>query len=397
MTRIRTLLVVSLCVAALFAVPVPVAAADVDGTVTVANGSADGDRVTVTPLDSNFRRAGPQVNTTVDGSTFTATGVTDAPVYFVRVVHEDTAHFALLRNETHAELTLTGELSGRIVDENGTGQEGVRMGLFSSYGPMVAGIETGENGTFTADPLKPNTTYYLQYSVDGIPYNRTVETGDGPTRIVAREPTADPSVLTATGRTPASHVIQVIPPRNGSRPTVVENVSLRNRGDRPFVGAVELQVPHDTRASAAMYEGKRIPVTQRGRTVSINATIPSGAAVQVGVAYPLEGRTLDRTLRYSPDTAAVVLRGYDVSRVQHSDNLVRADSPVPLLVARNVSGRNTTLSVTLPAEGGGAGTSDSGGTPGGVGAGEAFGAPALPLFLGLLGAIGGGLLAHRAL
>ena len=375
-------------------------AESVNGTVTVENDTADGDRVSITPLSQNYTRVGPQVNTTVDGSTFSAQRVSNAPLYFIRVVHDGEAHYTMIRAGERANVSLTGEIDGKLVNESGAGQPGVRMALFSSYGPMVAVIDTGENGTFDVGPLKPNSTYYLQYGIDGVPYNETIRTSaDGDDyRVVANEPTSNRSVLKAAGGSPASHVVQILPPENESSPVAVESISLRNTGERPFVGAVEITIPEGANATAAMYEEKRIPVTQRGRTVRINATVPPGESVKVGVAYPIDNQTLTRTVAYEPDTAAVVLQGYDLSAVEHSENLERGNSPIPLLVAQNVSGDNATISLELPASSGsstdGSGAASTA-TPGDAGGG--FDAPATPLLIGVLGAIGGGLLAYRIL
>lgn len=383
----RTLLFATLCLVALLAVPAPASAASVSGTVTVENGTADGDRVTITPLDSNLRRTGSQLNTTVDGSTFTASGLPDAPMYFVRVAHEETAHFALVRNGSHVDISLSAEASGRLVDENGDGLSGVRLGLFSESGPMVTTVETGENGTFSFEPLRPNATYYLQYTTGGIPYNHSVKTASGETahRIVAQQPTTEPSALRAVGENPASHVFQIAPPQNGSQPMVVETLTLRNTGDRPFVGAVTLQVPETANVTAAMYRDRRIPVVQRDGAVSINASVAPGQSARVGIAYTLQDKTLERTLQYNPDNAAVVVQGYDLSAVEHSSNLESVNSSLSLLVAENLSGENATISITLPGAAGGLNSTAPG----------AFSAPVTVLLAGLFVVVLGGLLAYR--
>lgn len=399
MRKIQAATLALFCIVAVLTIPSPVAAEPVSGTVTVSNGTADGDRVTVTPIDENYQRTGDAVNTTVDGSTFSTKDMPDAPLYFVRVVHNESAHYALVENGTDVDMSLSENVSGQIVGENGTGHAGLRIQFASAYGPTVTTAKTGENGTFSVGPLKPNTTYYLRYGIEGIPYNHTIETdADGdPRRIVAREPTNDRSVLTATGGTPASHVIQVIAPKNGSRPTVVETLSLQNEGDRPFVGQVELQLPKGVDASGAMYQGKRVPVEQKGRTVEVNATIPPGERTRVGVAYPLDGQTLERTPQYTSDVLAVSLRGYDLANVEHSENLERGDAPVPLLVTKNSSAGNETVTVQLPAAGSSQTASASGGDTQNSDGGVPFDAPAVPLLVGLAGAVGGGILVYRAL
>jgi hypothetical protein len=391
--RALTILVVALVL--LPVVAVPAAAQPVSGTVTVANGTAHGDRVTVTPLTADFQRAGSAVNTTVRNTSFTARGVTDAPRYFVRVVHDQSAHYALVDNQSDVRMRLSAEASGRLVAENGSALPGVRLMLTSKHGPVVTSVETGENGTFSFGPLQPNRTYHLRYSIDGVPYNRTFQTDAGTAestlRVVAREPTANRSTLAATGGTPASHVLQVMAPNNdsgrGSRPMVVETLQLRNTGERPFVGRVAFRLPAGAQASGAMYRGNQVPFQQDGRTVTVNASVPTGESARFGVAYVLNGTTLERDLRYRQDVAAVTFRGYELSAVNHSDNLVRGQAPVPLL-RTNGSAAGETIRVDLPAttSSGSSNASGASGTTPTPAPGPAQSTPAL-LFGAFVGAV----------
>ncbi|SEO30039.1 hypothetical protein SAMN04487948_101614 [Halogranum amylolyticum] len=400
MHKLKATTIALFCIVAVLTLPAPVAAEPLSGTVTVANGTADGDRVTITPIDQNYRRTGDPVNTTVEGTSFSVDEVPDAPLYFVRVVHNESAHYALVDNSTDVDISLSSKVSGQIVAENGTAMEETRIQIASSYGPIVTEDRTGENGTFSVGPLKPNSTYYLRYGIGGVPYNHTIKTdaeGDS-YRLVASDPTNDTSNLSASGGTPASHVVQLVAPRNGSRPTAVETLSLQNDGDRPFVGQVELQLPEGVNASGAMYQGKRVPVDQDGRTAKINATIPPGERSRVGVAYPIEDRTLERTPQYDPDVLAVSFQGYDLANVEHSENLERGDSPVPILVMNSSAENNETFTVELPANGttqtdsqSGEEIEDDDGTV------PLDDAPVVPLLVGLVGAVGGGILAYRAL
>lgn len=387
----RPPLLLVLVVVSLAIVPSTVAAASVTGTVAVVDGSATGDQVKVTPLTPNQKRAGPTVNTTVEDGRFRARNLADASRYFVQLVHNDTAHYAMATNGSAVSFDLSAPVRGRFVDENGSAIENQRFLVVSEYGPLVRRASTGPNGTFSLGPLQPNHTYHLRYVRAGIPYNETIRTGADATNVtvITRDPTNDTDVLAARGGTPASHVLRLQSPDNGSQ--VVETVTLQNTGERPFVGSVPVRIPSDVDATSAMYEGKRIPVRQDGRTVTIRATVAPGDRVRMGVSYPLSGRHLNRTLRYDADVAAVALTGYSLSNVEHSGTLEATDAPVPLLVARNVSGPEQVW-VRLPdrpkgANGGQA--SDAPSDPGGTPTGWLFG--------GLLAGIGGALVAYRVL
>ncbi|MFB6109622.1 MAG: carboxypeptidase-like regulatory domain-containing protein [Halodesulfurarchaeum sp.] len=389
---VRRTLALTMLVVSLLSVPTPVAAESVTGTVTVENGTADGDRVTVTPITRDRKRAGESVNATVHGASFSVTGLPEAPLYFIKVLHDGTAHYALVENDTSVHIDLSARVSGRLVTENGTARAGVRLMLTSRYGPLVADTTTGPNGTFSFGLLQPNHTYHLRYFVRGIPYNRTIRTGSdgGRYTVVLREPTDDRSVLEATGGSPASHVVRILPAENRSGVLVVETMTLTNRVNRPFVGTVTVRLPPGVNATAAMYEGTAIPTRQTNRTVRIGATIPSGGTVSVGVAYRLRDGTLNRTLRYGADVAAVVLRGYDLSRVAHSETLSPSDAPIPMLVTRNVTDERQ-IWVSLP-ERPQARDDLSGG-----GSDSAFDAPSRLLLGGIGVSVVGALAAYRLL
>jgi hypothetical protein len=374
----------------------PAAAAEVSGTVTVANGTADGDRVVVTPLTETRQQAGGVVTTNVSGETFTAANLTDAPSYLVRVDHEGATHFAVVEAGERVNLSLTAPVSGRVVSENGAARAGVRVRVLGPLGRPVASASTDADGRFALGPVQSNATYVLRTSVEGVPHRTSVRTGTNATgvRFETPPPTRSDDALVARGGTPASHVLQVRPPANGSeRPSAVETYVLRNTGDRPFVGQVRVPLPAGAEPYAAMYRGESATYGRSGGAVTVNATIAPGASAQVGVAYALPNRTLSKSVRYEADAVAVVVRGYNLSAVSHSDNLRVGDAPIPLLTTDGRVAPGDELRVRLPeatqrSSGGASGEAASGDAA--VGAGDNSG-PAMPQFpaVELLAALAG--------
>ncbi len=400
-TTVRTVLLATVLVVAAAAVATPATAASVSGTVTVANGTADGDQVTVTPMSQNMQKAGASVTTTVRGDSFRAGNVTDAAAYFVRVQHDGVSHYALVRNET-ANIRLGATVSGRVVDENGTPVEGTRVRLTSPYGPPVASVETGANGSFSFGPMKRNTTYTVRVNDAGVPYQQQVHTGANATGVVMETPppTSNASVLTPAGGNPASHVVQVLAPQNGSETVAAfETVSLKNTGDRPFVGTVSLSLPEGATPTSAMYQDRQVPFERSTGTVTVNATVAAGDTARVGVAYDLSGRTLSKSMVRDTDRLAVVFRGYQTSSVNHSQNLRTGQSPIPLLTNRQALSSGEQVRVTLPKSTAASGTSGSTGgatSPGGSAPSDQSPRfPALPLAVAMGVTVGGGILAYR--
>jgi hypothetical protein len=347
----RTLLVLALALASLALLSAPAAAASVSGTVTVENGTADGATVTVTPMDSNFRRVAEPANVTVSGDSFEASNVTDAPMYFVRVDRDGVSHYALVQKGQTASIRLGDAISGRVVDGNGTARSGASVRVVSELGPPVASVRADENGTFSIAPVKTNATYRLRVSIGGVPYTTRVRTGENATDVVVETPppTDDESRLVATGGRPASHVVQLIAPQNESgRVTGAETLTLKNPGERPFAGEVTIRLPAGAEPFTGMYRDRRVPVAADGDSVTVNATIAAGESARVGVAYELPGTTLERTLARDVDKVAVVLRGYEPGSVNHSENLAVGDAPIPLLTNDAPLSAGDSVRVELP-------------------------------------------------
>ncbi|WP_458210488.1 carboxypeptidase-like regulatory domain-containing protein [Haladaptatus sp. NG-SE-30] len=305
----------------------------VSGTVTVANETANGDTVTVTPLDNNYRRAGKSVNVSVSNGSFTANGVTNASFYFVRLSHDGLAHYALTRDTKGISFDLSATVSGRVVTENGSAISNARLLVTSPTGPPVGEVNTSENGTFDVGPLQPNTTYTIRMQRAGVPYKKTITTDSNATdvRFVKREPTSNDSVLTVSGGTPASHVIQVSSRQNASGLRVVETLTLNNTGDQPFVGPVHVSLPDGATPTGAMFRDQRTQFTRRGDGVVVNATVAANDTVRIGIAYNMDSRRVQKSIDHDTDRLAVVLRGYNLSRVSHSSNLRPGSAPIPIL------------------------------------------------------------------
>ncbi|WP_433627068.1 carboxypeptidase-like regulatory domain-containing protein [Halomicrococcus sp. NG-SE-24] len=367
----------------------------VSGTATVANGTANGDTVTVTPLDENYRRAGPSVNTTVSDGSFTADNVTKAPLYYVRLQHGGFSHYVLTNTTSGVAFELGASISGRVVTENGSAVPNARLLVTSPTGPPVGQVNTSENGTFDVGPLKPNTTYTIRMHRAGVPYRKTITTGNASdVRFVQREPTANDSVLSVSGGNPASRVMQVAPRNNSSGLRVVETLTLNNTGDRPFVGPVHVTLPDGATPTGAMFRDKQTQFTRRGDGVVVNATVAANDTTRIGVAYRIDNRTIQKTVEHDTDNVAVVLRGYNASQVRHSSNLRRGQSPIPMLTNGEPLDAGDRIRVHVPKD-----AKKSPGTsanqPAQDGGGSDF--PVSVLALSFLSIVIGGILAYRAL
>lgn len=390
---------VLLVVLLLPATATPAAATPVDGTVTVANGTADGEMVTITPMDGNYQRADDPVNTTVSGGSFSA-DAPDAPLYFVRLRHDDAAHYALSRNGSQVTFDLSETVSGRVVGPNGTARENVSVALQSELGPVVNATTTDADGHFAFGPVRADANYTVEVRYRGAPYRRAVRTGTNATNVTVRtrSPTDDSGVLTATttANQPAGHLLRVVAPPNASaRPTVVETLTLRNTGDRPFVGPVSISLPENVSVFAGMYRGQRVPVTPDGNTVTVDASVAAGDTARVGVAYALDGRTLTKPVAYSPDRVAVVMQGYEADAVDHSSNLRVGDAPIAMLTNAGQLENGETIRVTLPSD---ASSASSGSTATAAAGGDSNTMPRFPAVeLGslLAAVVVGGIFAYR--
>lgn len=376
----------------------------VSGAVTVAGGSSDGDRITVTPLTQNLQRAGEPVQTTVGGGSFSATGVTKAAMYFVRLEHDGAAHYRLASRTEGVTFRLGPSLSGRVVTPDGDPVANQTLLVQSPLGPPVTRVATDANGSFTAGPMRPNETYTVSALRAGVPYRWQVGTNETNATLVARDPSANESLLVATGGNPASHVVQVLPPKSGDGHVVIETVTLHNTGDRPFVGGVTVRLPANASQVEARYQNTTVPTRRVDGSVRINATVASNATTRVAVRYTVPGDTVAKPIGHDTDRVAVVLQGYNVSRVASSPNLAPGDSPIPLLTNDAPLSAGDRISVTLPPEARGSSGSDGqSGASGSMGASGGAGGsgermpefPTPPLVGGLVVTVAGTITAYR--
>jgi hypothetical protein len=331
MRRTLTLLVVLGCLAL---VPHAAAAEPVSGTVTVENGTANGAPVTVVPVTERLERAGEPVTTTVtDGSFSVEAG--DAPRHAVRVEYEGATHHELLGNRSSVDVHLSETVRARVVDADGTPRPGVSVELVDGDGFAVTSATTDENGTVAFGPVEADETYDLRATVEGAPYRRSVDpTANRTATLRTRPPTTDASVLSVANDTQTGYVIQLVPPRNDSGvPSVVQTVTLRNAGDRPFVGHVVLHTPTGASPYAAMARNRETTFSETDEGVRLNVTLPAGGTTQVGAAYDLAGSTFEMELGRDAPSLTVVLQGYDPTAVEHSATLRVGDAPIALLTS----------------------------------------------------------------
>ena len=400
MRRLFALLVV---VSALAFVPVASATTTVGGAVTVDDGSADGATVEVVPLTEQRQRADDAVTTTVEDSSFSV-DAPDAPAYAVRVEHGGTTHYEVVQNRTQVEFELSERFAGRVVDDDGEAEPGAVVELIDENEYVVGTRRTNETGAFAFGPLESDETYELRTTVGNAAYRRTI---DPPTTrnvtVTALQPTNDTSVLGVANRTPTGHVVQIVPPGNESdAPSVIETIAFENPSDRPFVGTVTIGTPADASAYAAMVDGSGAEYRQTEAGVELNVSVPANGSTQVGAAYDLTGTQFRKEIRRDTTSLAVVLQGYDPSRVSHSANLRVGSAPIPLLttnesldagatISADVAGaRRTTAESTAGtnSETGAVETSSSG-----SGSIPAF--PGVPILAGIFGTVFVGLGAYR--
>ncbi len=370
------------------------AAADVTGTVTVADGSADGDAVTVAPLDDGFQTVADPVETTVDNGSFSYETVDNASMYYVRLEHDDTFHYALVSEGDSPTFTLNQTVSGDLVDENGSPVSNATINVTSQSGPPVDQVNASDDGTFTVGPLQPNREYPLRIQANGAVYNRTLTTGNDTEDVTFElpSPTSDRDVLGLGGGQPANHYLQVGPTNNGTGLFVIDVLSMENGADRPYVGDVEVNVPTDAEVVTAMVGDQRAPVEQANGTATVDASIGEGTTTEVAVFYRLEGWTVEKTVDHDVEQFAVAFAEYDLSQVEFSDNLVEGDAPIPIVTNDAPLEAGDQISVTVD--------SDRGDTmPGNesVGGSQSDDLPVGLLAAGFLAVVVGGLAAYRYL
>jgi hypothetical protein len=380
----------------------------VNGTVTV-DGSPAAANVTVTPLTAGMRRAGDPVTARATDGRF-AVRAPAASQYAVRVRHGDLAHYALTSGPA-VRIELGATLGGRVLAPNGSALSGAQVQVLSGLGPTVGVVETDAEGRFSVGPLRPDRRYRLRVRHEGVPYTRTVRTGNGSVELRLREPTDDRGVLRAAGGQPAGHVVQIRAPRNGSRVTVVETLTLENTADRPFLGRVTVAVPRDAAVLGARYRGREINYRHNGSRVEVGALVTPTETTRISVAYRIEGRTFEKPLATRTGSLAVALDGYAVRNVSHSANLAPGDAPVELLVNDGPVGPGDTVRVDLDGGNGTSGGTDAAGagTTGRTSAAGSDGSdgedgtptpedpPIALLSAGFLVVVVGGLVAYRTL
>jgi hypothetical protein len=364
MRRLIALLVVVSCLAF---VPVASATTTVSGTVTAEDGSTDGARVEVVPLTQQQQRADGSVTTTIEGSSFSV-DAPDAPSYAVRVSYGGATHYEILQNQTQVSMDLTERVSGTIRNPDGSGTEGAVIEVVDGDEFVVDTYRTNATGSFAFGPLESDETYEIRAAVGDAEYRRTVDpsTTDSVT-ITAQPPTSDTSILNVANRSPTGHVVQMLPAQNAStNPSVVETVAFENPTDRPFVGTVTIGLPADASPYAAMVGGEQAQYRRTDTGVQLNVSVPANGTTQIGAAYDLTGRQFEKQVVRNTSSLAVVLQGYNTSKVSHSENLRVGSSPISLLTTTGSLDAGETISVDvsgaqMEASAAGAGaTSDSG-------------------------------------
>ncbi|WP_049997054.1 carboxypeptidase-like regulatory domain-containing protein [Halococcus sediminicola] len=400
----NTRLTLAILLACLVLVPTTAAAAEISGTVTTDNGSTDGANVTIAAVSENFTAVGDPVRTSVSGSSFEAE-VPDAPVHVVRVARGGATHYAVLREDNSTTIALNSSITGRVIDDNGEGRANTTVELVDESGFAVDRALTGDNGRFVFDPVESNESYQLRVSADGVPYQETVNTtvGERNVTVTTPAPTDDISVLSVANRSPAGHVLQVLAPQNESGvPSIVETISLRNMGERPFVGTVSINVPADAQPYSGMVDGETAQYRRAEGSVRLNLTVPANGTTQAGVAYDLRNRSFEKTLQRNTTRLAVVMQDYNVSAVGHSENLRVGNASISLLTNDEPLRANDTISVNL------SGARAEGphmdlGTPSAANANASAPSesssltpfPTVPVFGGLAMVVVGGLIAYR--
>jgi len=382
----RTTLTLLIALACLATVTGVAAADPVTGTVDVENGTAEGDTITVTPLDGSFQRLGKPVSTTVRDGRYRASGLPNATIYAVRLQRGGLSHYRIV-SEPRANFTLSATLSARLVTPDGAPVADAPLTVLSRAGPPVSRLRTGPEGRIELGPLQPNRTYTLRTSRNGAPYRFVLRTGTNATgaELRVRPPTADGAALRSTGGDPASHVVQPVE-RNGAT-TVVERIRLENAADRPFVGPVEVGLQSNATVRSVAIEGQQLQYRRPTDGVAVNASLAPGSRIRVTVRYGLPDGRLAKPVLHDTDSLVVVLQGYDAERVEYTDPLQLVNSsgmPVPMLTTDGLSAGDR-IAVTLP----------GGASGGGEESGPMPRFPATAFAVALLAIVGGGIVVYR--
>jgi|AntDeeMinimDraft_6_1070357.scaffolds.fasta_scaffold00021_2 hypothetical protein len=329
-------------------VPATATAASVSGTVTVADGSADGETVTIAPLDPSNELVGNATETTVEDGSFTYESVEGAITYFVELEHEGSTHYALVDEGEQPTLVLNDTISGELVDENGTPISNATITVTSQHGPEVTQVNTTD-GSFTIGPVQPDRMYTLEIEANDADYERVVSTGNDTTdrTFELPTPTTDRDALTLSGGQPVNHLLRVGPTQNGSGLFVVETVSVENGADRPFAGNVSFAVPSDAEVVTAMVNNERTAVSRTNDTAAVETMISPQEPTTVDVFYRLEDQTFEKPVGYDVEQLAIQFAEHDLSQVEVSDNLVEADAPMPMVTSTGPLEADDRISVSI--------------------------------------------------
>ncbi|MFA9416063.1 carboxypeptidase-like regulatory domain-containing protein [Natrinema sp. HArc-T2] len=376
----------------LLTVPMTATAASVSGTVTVADGSADGETVTIAPLDPSNELVGNATETTVEDGSFTYESVEGAITYFIELEHEGTTHYALVDDGEQPAFVLNDTISGELVDENGTPISNATITVTSQHGPEVTQVNATD-GSFTIGPVQPDRMYTLEIEANGADYERVVSTGNDTTDTTFElpTPTTDRDALTLGGGQPVNHLLRVGPTQNGTGLFVVETVSVENGADRPFAGNVSFAVPSDAEVVTGMVDNERTAVSRTNDTATVETTIGPQENATVDVFYRLEDRAFEKPVGYDVEQLAIQFAEYDLTQVEVSDNLVEADAPMPMVTSTGPLEADDQISVSIT-ESNQSVASDQ--TDGGSGTGEF---PLGLVSLGFVAVIAIGLAAYRYL
>jgi len=368
------------------------ATASVSGTVVVDGGSADGETVTVAPLDPGNELVSNATETTVEDGSFSYESVEGAITYFIQLEHEDTTHYALVDDGEQPNIVLNDTIDGELVDENGTPISNATISVTSQHGPEVTQVNATD-GSFTIGPVQPDRVYTLEIEANGATYERAVSTGDDAanTTFELPTPTTDRDALTLGGGQPVNHLLRVGPTQNGTGLFVVETVSVENGADRPFAGDVSFEVPSDAEVVTGMVDGERTSANRTNDTVTVETTVGAQENATVDVFYRLEDQAFEKPVGYDVEQLAIQFAEYDLTQVEVSDNLVEADAPMPMVTSTGPLEADDQISVSIT-ESNQSVASDQ--TDGGSGTGEF---PLGLVSLGFVAIIAIGLAAYRYL
>lgn len=344
----RTRLLVLVVLISLLIVPATATAESVSGTVTVADGSIDGETVTIAPLDPGNNLVENATKTTVENGSFSYETVDGAVTYFIELEHDGTTHYALVDDGEQPDIVLNETISGNLVDENGTPISNATIAVTSQHGPEVTQINATD-GSFTIGPVQSDRVYTLEIEANGADYERAVSTGNDTTDTTVElpTPTTDRDAVSLGGGQPVNHLLRVGPTQDGTGLFVVETLSVENGADRPFAGDVAFEVPSDAEVVTGMVDNERTSVNRSNDTATIETTIGAQETATVDVFYRLEDRAFEKPVGYDVEQFAIRFAEYDLTQVEVSDNLVEADAPMPMVTSTGPLEADDRISVSI--------------------------------------------------